>query len=114
MTINYACWGPIYLSDIDQLPENLKCEFMRGNFAVKRSAHTFNQVDPDQAQEWLNGTCKKGGGIVGITKSKFLKSWLTGRLQRITVDTESLILSGIILFFLAQPKSQEWACFLNL
>ena len=65
---NYAWWGPIYLSDTDQLPDNLKCEFMRGNFVVKRSAHTFNQVDPDQAHEWINGTGKKNGGIVGITK----------------------------------------------
>ena len=40
-----------------------------GNFVVKRSARKFNQVDPDQAQEWINGTGKKGGGIVGITKT---------------------------------------------
>ena len=30
-----------------------------------------------------------------------------GRLRGITVDTESLMLPGLILFFLAQPKSQE-------
>ena len=48
---NYARWGPIYLFDTDQLPENLKCEFMRGDFVVKCSAHSLNQVDPDQAQE---------------------------------------------------------------
>ena len=47
-------------------------------------------------------------------QSKFLKSWLTGRLQGITVDTESLMFPGIILFFLAQPESQERACFLNV
>ncbi len=41
----------------------------KGNFVVKRSARKFNQVDPDQAQEWLNGVGKKGGGIVGITKT---------------------------------------------
>ena len=46
-------------------------------------------------------------------ESKFLKSWLTGHLQGITIDTKSLMLPGIILFFLAQPKSQERACFLN-
>lgn len=42
---------------------------MKGNFVVKRSPTHFNQVDPDQAQEWLNGTGKRGGGIVGITQS---------------------------------------------
>ena len=29
----------------------------------------FDQVDGDQGQEWLNGTGKKCGGIVGITKN---------------------------------------------
>jgi len=41
----------------------------KSNFVVKRSAQKFNQVDPDQAMEWINGTGKKGGGIVGITKT---------------------------------------------
>ena len=36
-----------------------------------------------------------------IKYSKFPKSWLTGRLQGITVDPESLMLPEIILFFLA-------------
>ena len=41
----------------------------KSNFVVKRSAQKFNQVDPDQAMEWINCTGKKGGGIVGITKT---------------------------------------------
>ena len=45
---------------------------------------------------------------------KVPKELTQGRLQGITVDTESLMLAGIILFFLAQPKSQERACFLNV
>lgn len=44
-----------------QLPEPVLSEFQKGNFVVKRSAHKFNQVDPDQAMEWINGTGKKGG-----------------------------------------------------
>ena len=44
-------------------------EFQKGNFVVKRSDQKFNQVDPDQAMEWVNGTGKKGGGIIGITKT---------------------------------------------
>ena len=39
------------------------------NFVVKQSAADFNQVSPDQAQEWLNVTGKKGGGVAGITKT---------------------------------------------
>ena len=44
-------------------------EFQNGNFVVKHSDQKFNQVDPDQAMEWVNGTGKKGGGIIGITKT---------------------------------------------
>ena len=36
---------------------------------MKGSSRKFNQVDPDQAQEWLNGTGKRGGGIVGVTRA---------------------------------------------
>ena len=36
---------------------------------MKGSPRRFNQVDPDQSQEWLNGTGKRGGGIVGITRT---------------------------------------------
>ncbi|MES9881148.1 MAG: hypothetical protein ABW185_09730, partial [Sedimenticola sp.] len=50
-------------------PAAVHSDFENGNFFVKRSARVFNQVDPDQAQEWLNGVGKKGGGIVGITKT---------------------------------------------
>lgn len=34
-----------------------------------KGSQQFNQVDPDQGQEWLDGTGKKGGEIVGITKT---------------------------------------------
>ena len=67
--INYARWGAIYIAEMQQLPAGVEAEFQLGNFVVKRSAQRFSQVDPDQSQEWLNGTGKKGGGIVGITKT---------------------------------------------
>ena len=87
---NYACWGPIHLSDVDQLPENLKCEFMRGNFVVKRSAHTFKKVGPDQAQEWLNGTGKKSGEIT--KKVSALRRWTLSCNHRsqIAADTHNM------------------------
>ena len=52
-----------------QLPEEIENEIQSGNFVVKRSNGRFNEVDPDHAQEWLNGTEKRAGGIVGITKT---------------------------------------------
>src|SRR6218665_68299 len=36
---------------------------------VKRSSQAFNKVDPDQAMDWINGTGKKGGGSVAVTKT---------------------------------------------
>ena len=66
---NYAKWVVIYLAEMHQVPAQVEEEFKRGNFVVKRSNAKFNQVSPDQAQEWLNGTGKKSGGIVGITKT---------------------------------------------
>ncbi len=66
---NYARWGPVYLTEMHQLPTPVLSEFEKGNFVVKRSTRKFNQVDPDQAQEWLKGVGKKGGGIVGIMKT---------------------------------------------
>ncbi|CAB4034418.1 Hypothetical predicted protein, partial [Paramuricea clavata] len=55
--------------DAHQLPAKVLEEFRKGDFVVKRSAADFNQVSPDQAQEWLNVTGKKGGGVVGIIKT---------------------------------------------
>ena len=67
--LSYARWGAVYLVEMHQLPEPVLLEFQRGNFVVKRSAQEFNQVYPDQAMEWINGTGKKSGGIIGITKT---------------------------------------------
>lgn len=65
---NYARWVVIYLAEMHRLPDEVLSEFQNGNWVVKDSAGTFNQVDPDHSQEWLNGTVKRGGGIVGIAK----------------------------------------------
>jgi hypothetical protein len=66
---NYARWGAVYLADTTQLPAEILQEFLAGNIVVKQSNAKYNQVDPDQSQEWLNATGKKGGGIVGITRT---------------------------------------------
>ena len=54
---------------MNQLPDEVKNEFCEGNFVVKGSEQRFNQVSPGHSQEWLNAVGKKGGGIVGITKT---------------------------------------------
>ena len=73
---NYARLGVIYLAQMNQLPVEVLQQFQQGNLVVKGSDGRFNQVYPDHSQEWLNGTGKRGGGIVGITKtSSALSRW---------------------------------------
>ena len=71
---NYARWGAVYLAEMKQLPAEVQAEFDNGNWVLKSSPRRFNQVDPDQGQEWLNGTGKRGEGIVGVT-------WTTAALS---------------------------------
>lgn len=67
--LNYAKWGSVFLADMNQLPTEVRSEFEKGNFVVKWREGTFNQVSPDHSLEWINGIGKRGGGIVGITKT---------------------------------------------
>ena len=66
---HYARWGTVYLSEMNRLPQEVLQEFQEGNFVVKESERRFSQVEPDHSQEWLNGTGKKSGGIIGITRT---------------------------------------------
>ena len=66
--INYARWGAVYLAQMKQLPVEVQTEFDKGNWVVKGSSPQFNQAYPDQGQEWLNGTGKRGGRIVALCR----------------------------------------------
>ena len=93
---NYARWGAVYLTEMHGLPDEVQSEFMKGNFVVKRSTNKFNQVDPDQAQEWINGTGKRGGGIVGITKTiSALSRWTLSYNLRAHLSTKTREMFGI-------------------
>ena len=73
---NYARWSIIYLAQMIQIPEQIREEFMKGDFVVKCSELKFTQVDPDHAQEWLNRASKIAGGIIGITNTtSALMNW---------------------------------------
>jgi hypothetical protein len=50
----------VYLADATQLLAEILQEFRAGNFVVKQSNAKYNQVDPDQSQEWLHATGKNG------------------------------------------------------
>ena len=74
--LQYARWGSVYISEMNQLPKEVLKEFKYGKFVVKWNENKFNQVSPDHSLGWLNGIGKRGGGIVGITKtSSALSRW---------------------------------------
>src|SRR6267154_5364911 len=93
---NYARWGTLYLNEMHHLPPEVEDEFQKGNFVVKRSNRKFNQVDPDHSQEWLNAVGKKGGGIVGITKTNSaLSRWALSYNLRAEISSDTRSLLGI-------------------
>ena len=67
---NYSWWLPIYLADMDLLPQVhpvVYHEFMSGNHAISRSSQT--QVWTDMALEQsINLDSKTNGGIIGISQ----------------------------------------------
>ncbi len=90
---NNARWEAVYLAEMHRLPAKVLEEFKKGKFVVKRSAANFNQVSPDQAQEWLNATGKKGAGVVGITKrASALCRWALSYNLRSHVAAETALM----------------------
>ena len=59
----------MFIAKMEQLPQEVLEEFEKDNFVVKWNDGAFNQVSADHSLEWLNGIGKRGGGIVGITKT---------------------------------------------
>ena len=97
--VNYARWGPVYLADMRGLAQTapeVHEEFMAGNFVVKRHAGRFNQVQVDQATEWVNKVCKLSNGINGITwndtaRDRFCTTWS----ERSQISEDTLHLFGL-------------------
>ena len=95
--VNYARWSVVFLAEMALLPQDVLMEFTAGNFVVKQSTRSFNQVSPDHSTEWLNVIGKKSGGLVGITRlSAALNRWaLSFNLRSMIVkQTKQLILSS--------------------
>ncbi len=63
---------------------------------MKFGSGKFNQVDADQSQEWLNGTGKNGGGIIGITKNVYaLSRWALSFNLRSDISKDTKAMFGI-------------------
>lgn len=65
---NYSRWGPVYLADMHQLPQEIHQLFLEGKFSVKKTRKRFCRVSVDQALEHVNKVAKISGGIIGISK----------------------------------------------
>ena len=67
--MNYACWLPVHVRDMVELPENhpeVYAEFMKGNFVVQKSAKKFSLIAKDQGHEQSNKSLQAHGGAVGL------------------------------------------------
>lgn len=94
--LNYAKSVTAYLIEMSQLPEEIRRQFYEGDFVVKRSSGKFNQVDADHAQEWLVGTGKDSGGIVGITNQpSALQRWSLSFNWRSDIAQKTFKMFGI-------------------
>ena len=82
-----------------QLPEAAPYvynEFMQGNFVVKSSANSFNQIPVDQALEHVNKMGKVSGGLVGITRTDSARErWCLTYNDRTSIAEQTRILMGI-------------------
>ena len=105
--VTYARWGTVYLLDMLQVEnraQEVHAEFIAGNYVVKETAGSFNQISADQA---LKHIIKKGkiAGLVGITKvSKAMSRWIIAFSDRTRLlkDISKMALISFILFYQLQ------------
>ncbi|KAK3917997.1 LexA repressor [Frankliniella fusca] len=74
---NYLKSLSVYIAEMHALPSEVEAAFRQGDFVVKASPGSFNQVDPDHAQEWLVGEVKKASsGVIGLVQDESsLQRW---------------------------------------
>ena len=95
--INHLGWGSVYSSDMQQLEStapDVHNEFTKGDFVVKESEGSFNQVSTDLALEHVNKLGKIVGGIVGITRTESARNrWCLTYNDRVRLadDTRNMI-----------------------
>ena len=105
--------GSVSLAEMNNLPPEILEEFMSGDFVVKELYNKFNQVSPVHSLEWinaLNAVGKKGGGIVGITRSpSALSRWsLSYNLRaNISSQTRDMLMCGFDDVFMSNECSSS-------
>ena len=77
---NYACWIPVHLKDMAELPNRhpeVAEEFNNGKFVVHKTRRVFSGIPIDQAHEQNNALIKGDGGAVGLTDNpSALQRWM--------------------------------------
>ena len=94
---HYARWIPVHLRDMVTLKEvhpTVFAEFMKGNFAVKKTANRFSAIAIDQAHEPNNSSVKDDCGAVGLTENPAaLRRWMVSgpEMARVIGEFETSI-----------------------
>ena len=73
-------WIPVHLRHMITLKDthpDVRSQFMKGNFAVKKTTRSFSAIAIDRAHEQNNASVKGDGGAVGLTENAAaLRRWV--------------------------------------
>lgn len=92
---HYARWIPVHLRDMITLKDShpdVHEQFLTGNFAVKKTTHSFSAIAIDQAHEQNNASVKGDGGAVGLTENTAaLRRWMVSgpKMARVVGEFEA-------------------------
>ena len=74
---NYSRWIPIFIRDLEALPDSIQEEFEKGHWTITRSNRRFSSLPIDHAHEQANKRVKGVGGIIGLTENPvMLERWI--------------------------------------
>ena len=77
---HYSRWIPVHLRDMVRLEvahPYVYSQFMKGNFTVNKTTHSFSAIALDHAHEQNNASVKGDGGAVGLTENPTaLRCWM--------------------------------------
>ncbi|KAG0714477.1 hypothetical protein GWK47_014076 [Chionoecetes opilio] len=98
---NYTCWGVIYGADISQLDSShpdIYQQFMDGDYVVKSTRKSFNQISTDLALEHVNKVGKVAGGLIGITRTDSARDkWCLAYNERSRIVDEITSMFGMAI-----------------
>ena len=98
---NYTRWGVIYGADICQLDSShpdVYQQFMDGDFVVKSTRKSFNQISTDLALEHVNKVGKVAGGLIGITRTDNARDkWCLTYNERSRIVDETTSMRGMAI-----------------